>query len=241
MRVDPISDPRLRIVAVFVLAFTFSALHGAAALSLMSLLTLFLIWATKLPPARLLRALRLPGLVVAGLVTVIPFTSGDTALATLGALTLRSEGLSAATGIALRFLCIFSLLVIFLTPVAPSQLINALRGLRMPALLVDMSLLTLRHIADLRQDMARMQTAMRLRGGQGRWYVQFRSTGWILASLLLRSHARAERVYHAMILRGHGAAGAASPDPAPTSLSDKVALAVLFALAACLLMIEHLA
>ena len=241
MRADPIHDPRLRIVAVMVLAFTFSALHGAIALALMVILTLTLIRAAHIPPARLLRALRLPGLVVAGLVVILPFTSGDQVLASFGPITLRAEGLSAATGIALRFLSIFALIVTFLGPLPLPHLINALRGLRLPALLVDMALLTLRHIADIRHDLARMQTAMRLRGGQMRWFARMRQTGWILASLLLRSHARSERIYHAMILRGHGATGAAMPDTTAIARSDKIVLAILIALAACLLAVEHLA
>lgn len=155
-------------------------------------------------------------------------------------LTLRAEGLAAATGIALRFVAIFTLIVVFVGALPLSHLIGALRGLGLPALLVDMALLTLRHIEDLRHDLARMQTAMRLRGGYG-WLGRFRATGWLLASLLLRSHARSERVYHAMILRGHGATGAALPDAASVPRADKWALAGLIALAASLLVVDHLA
>ncbi|MBR2655097.1 MAG: cobalt ECF transporter T component CbiQ [Loktanella sp.] len=240
MRADPVSDPRLRIVAVLALAFTFSALHGAVALVLMVALTLTLIWLSGTTTGALLRALRLPGLVVAGLVAILPFTSGDSFLATFGPLTLRAEGAAAAAGIALRFLSIFALVVVFLGALPLTHLIGALRGLGLPALLVDMALLTLRHIEDLRHDLARMQIAMRLRGGQV-WLARLRSTGWLLASLLLRSHARSERIYHAMILRGHGAPGAALPDTSAVSRSDKIVLAMLFALAASLLAIEHLA
>lgn len=230
----------MRIVAVLGLAFAFSALHGTAALGGMVSLTLALIFLSATPAARLLRALRLPGLVVAGIVAILPFTSGDIILADLGPVTLRAEGLGAATGIALRFLCIFALITVFLGGLPLPHLINALRGLRLPALLVDMALLTLRHIEDFRHDLTRMQTAMRLRGGQQRWFGQLRQTGWILASLLLRSHARSERVYHAMILRGHGAPGAALPEMPLVAGSDKIALGVLIALAAGLLAMEHL-
>lgn len=223
------------------LAFTYSALHGTIALALMAILTIALVLAARIRPARLWQALRLPGVVIAGLVLVLPFTSGDTVLASFGPLTLRAEGLAGAAGIALRFVCIFALIVVFLAPLPLSHLINALRGLRLPALLIDMALLTLRHMTDLRQDLARMQTAMRLRGGQIGWRSRIRHTGWILASLLLRSHARSERVYHAMILRGHGAPDAALPAMPAPSAADKIKLVTLFALAAGLLLAEHLA
>ena len=231
----------MRIVAVLVLAFTFSALHGAAALTLMGLLTVALVAVSGTRPAALLRALRLPGLVVAGLVVLLPLTSGDTILTSLGPLHLRAEGLAAATVIALRFLCIFALVATFLGALPVAQLIAGLRGLHLPALLVDMALLSLRHIADLRHDLTRMQTAMRLRGGYPRWRDRISGTGWILASLLLRSHARSERIYHAMILRGHGAPEAALPALPKVTGSDKAALLALIALAAGLLAVEHLA
>jgi cobalt/nickel transport system permease protein len=240
VRADPISDPRLRIVSVLVLAFTFSALRGPTALALMVVVTMALLRLSRTSFAQLLHALRFPGLVVAALVAALPFTTGDTSIATVGPLSLRAEGLAAATGIALRFLSIFTLIIVFLGALPVTHLIAALRSLGLPALLVDMALLTLRHIEDLRHDLARMQTAMRLRGGN-RWLGRFRSTGWLLASLLLRSHARSERVYHAMILRGHGAIDAALPESVPVPRSDRIALLALLSLAVGLLVAEHLA
>ena len=238
----PIADARLRIVAVFVLAFSFSALHEPLPLALMALLTLALVRLAGVGFGSLARRLRLPGIVVAALVAVLPFTVGETVLASIGPLTLRAEGLAASLGITLRFLCIFTLVVLFLGALPLPRLIAALRGLGLPALMVDMALLTLRHIEDLRADLARMQLAMRLRGApRGFWRGRFRATGWLLASLLLRSHARSERVYHAMILRGHGAPGAAPPEAVARSPADGVWLTALVVAAILLVAIERLA
>ena len=238
----PIVDPRLRIVAVLVLAFGFSGLHEPLPLALMVVLTLTLVRLSGIGLGPLARRLRLPGMIVAALVAVLPFTSGETVLATLGPATLRAEGTAAAFGIALRFLCIFTLVVLFLGALPLPRLIAALRGLGLPDLMVDMALLTLRHIEDLRSDLARMQVAMRLRGvPRGFWRARFRATGWVLASLLLRSHARSERVYHAMILRGHGAPGAAPPEAFGNGPGDGLWLTALVAAAVLLVAVEHLA
>jgi hypothetical protein len=43
-----------------------------------------------------------------------------------------------------------------------------------------------------------------------------------VASLILRSHARSDRVWHAMRLRGHGAPTAAPPTPFPRGDNDRV-------------------
>lgn len=236
-----IDDARLRIVAVLVLAFCYSTLHGAVPLALMIGLTGMLVALSGTSPATLARKLRLPGMVVAGLVVILPFTSGETVLADLGPVTLRAEGLAAAAAIALRFLCIFSLIVVFLGAVPLPRLIVGMRGLGLPALMVDMALLTLRHIEDLRADLARRAVSMRLRGApQGFWRGLFRARGWMLASLLLHSHARSERVWQAMLLRGHGAPGMATIGGGPPSVRDKLWLTALIAVALCLLATEHL-
>jgi cobalt/nickel transport system permease protein len=237
-----IADPRLRIVAVLVLAFSFSALHEPLPLALMVVLTVVLVRLAGVGFGSLAPRLRLPGVIVAALVAVLPFTSGETVLASIGPVTFRAEGTAAALGIAVRFLCIFTLVVLFLGALPMPRLIGALRGLGLPALIVDMALLTLRHIEDLRCDLARMQVAMRLRGApRGFWRGRFRATGWALASLLLRSHARSERVYHAMILRGHGAPGAAPPEAVAWSRADGLWLTAVASAAALLVAIEQLA
>lgn len=244
MRIDPLRDPRLRILAAVVLAFTFSALQGALALEMMVLLTVGLVIASNLSVRKLARALRLPSLVVAGLVVVLPFASGSTALVQIGPLTLTREGLFAVSAIALRFVCIFTMVAVFLGTMPMPQILRGLRGLGLPDLMVDMALLTLRHIGDLQQDLALMQLAHRLRGGgQGqRWlaFAHLKATGWILANLLLRSHARSARVYHAMILRGHGAADAAPPEPLVAPRGDKLVMMALFAIAGALFGVDRL-
>ena len=237
----PIADVRLRVVALLVIAFSFSTLHAPLALWLMVIFTVLLVRAFGLGFAELARRLRLPGLVVGGLVAVLPFASGETVLAALGPLSLRAEGLAAATGIALRFLCIIATAAALLGQIPVERLIAALRALKLPPLMADMALLTLRHIEDLRQALNRMRVAMRLRGArQGFWQGQFRATGWALASLLLRSHARSERIYHAMILRGHGTPGATTA-AFHASRSDLAWLAAVVASMVTLLALEHFA
>jgi cobalt/nickel transport system permease protein len=240
LRADPITDPRLRILALVGLAFVFSSLESRPALILMALMTAALVWLARLPWRVLLARLRLPGLVVAGIVLLLPLTSGQDVLARLGPLSIRAEGLAAATAIAARFLAIMTLVAVFLANLPLARIVAALRGLGLPDLLVDLALLTLRHISDLRHDLARMQVAMRLRGATTTGH-RWRATGWIMASLLLRSHARSERIYQAMILRGHGAGDAAPPEFAQVTAADKAMLAAIFTLAAILVAVDYLA
>ncbi len=235
----PIRDPRLRLVALAVLAFAFSALHAPAALVAMLLLTLALARAFGLTAAALARALRWPALVVGALVLMLPFAAGATDLVRFGPLTLRAEGLVAAVTIALRFLCIFALIAALIGPVPVARLIAALRSLGLPALMADMAILTLRHAEDLQRDFMRMRLSMRLRTANTR-QPPLQSTGWALASLILRSHARSDRVWHAMRLRGHGADSAAPPTPFVRGAWDWVALSGMALAAVALLLLDRL-
>lgn len=236
----PIRDPRLRLVGLALLAFAFSALQAPGALAAMLALTVVLVRAFGLTAAALARALRWPALVVGALVLMLPFAAGQTELARLGPLVLRAEGLAAAATIAVRFLCIFALIAALIGPVPVPRLIAALRGLGLPVIMADMALLALRHADDLRRDFARMRLSMRLRAAHGT-RPPLHATGWALASLILRSHARSDRVWHAMRLRGHGAATAAPPAPFVRGTYDGAALSGLGLAALALLALDRLA
>ncbi len=241
MRSELLADTRLRLAALAVLAFCFSSLHTPESLAGMVGVTAVAVLFFGPAPGDLARRLRLPGLVVAALVVLLPFASGRTVVAAIGPIGVTAEGLTAAAGIALRFLCIFSLIVALVGQLPPQRLISALRALGMPAMLTDMAMLMLRHVEDIRGEFTRMRTAKWLRGvPAGYWHGEFRAAGWILASMLLRSHARSERVYHAMILRGHGAPGAAPEAVFAARPADWAALTAMVATGAGLVLLERL-
>lgn len=243
MRGDPASpgvDIRLRIVGALLLAFVFSAMHNAAALAAMTAITLGVVALSGFGWGALLRRLQWPGLVVGAVVLGLAFVTGSTPLVMLGPIVMTAEGVQAALAVALRFLCIFALVTALLAPVPVPKLIAGLRALGVPALIADMALLALRHLSDMRAQFAQRETALRLRGARARSGL-LQPRGWMLASLLLHSHARSERVWQAMRLRGHGARGATQLAQPPTGPSDKVWLVALIAAALALLLVEHLA
>ncbi len=199
-------DPRLRIVAAAVLAFAFSAVTQLASLPAMVALAAGLVAASGLGAAALWRRLRWPGLIVLALVAVLPWTAGTTSLLQLGPLVLYQEGLLAAALIAVRFACIVAVVVALLTTLPVAVLIQAMRALRVPWLLTDLALLVLRYLHELRHALARMRLAMTLRGQPLRGVSPRSLRAWagLVASLALRSHVRADRIYLAMRVRGYG-------------------------------------
>jgi cobalt/nickel transport system permease protein len=91
----------------------------------------------------------------------------------------------------------------FLITLPPHSLGIALKGLPLPTSFQEIILLSGQYLEILISEIRQMQRAAKLRGLSG-------SSGWLrytsaamIGSLYLRSLDRAERVYHAMILRGY--------------------------------------
>lgn len=221
-------DARLRLLAALLLAFACAAVDRLALVPAMLGLALAVAWAAGMPGPALARTLRLPGAVVLALVVLLPLAGGQTVLVRLGPLALHSEGLAAAGLIGGRALAIVILALALLGQVPTGQLFAGLRALGVPALMVDIAVMMQRYLVELRRDLAAMQLAMRLRGQPWRLRLDtLRGVGWTLAALLLRSHERAERIWTAMRLRGHGVAVPAPlPAPAPAEWRRLAVLAL---------------
>lgn len=81
------------------------------------------------------------------------------------------------------------------------KIAQALRALKVPSLFVLQLLLTFRYISVLIEELARMMRAYSLRAPQQRG-VSLKDSGSFVGQLLLRTFDRAQRIYHAMKLRG---------------------------------------
>lgn len=114
-----------------------------------------------------------------------------------------------------------------------TDLLHALRWLRVPRTLVTVTGLLYRYLFVLVDEGERMQRARLARAG--RRPRAWRGAAPLLATLLLRAHARAEAVYRAMLARG--LSSAAPPAPARRLTAGDgllVAVAVAMALAGAL-------
>jgi cobalt/nickel transport system permease protein len=108
------------------------------------------------------------------------------------------------------------------------DLVDALRGLRVPALIVSIISFMYRYLAVLADEASRMSRARSSRsaeapgghaGGSLRWRAAV--TGSMVGSLFIRSYERSERVYAAMLSRGF----AGIVDVAPRARPDGRSLA----------------
>jgi cobalt/nickel transport system permease protein len=202
--------PRPKLVALVALMFAFATVQHGVLLGPIAAIAAFLYGLTGLPLGFLGHRLRYPGLFIAAVVLLLPLTAGETVLAQWGWLTLRQEGLEAAALIVVRFVSILTLGFILLGTTPFLSIIQAMRGLGLPTILADMTLLAYRYLYEIADNLATMQQSMALRGfGQRRrrWGVNRRTVeqlALLVGTLLLRSYEQSERVYKAMRLRGYG-------------------------------------
>jgi cobalt/nickel transport system permease protein len=124
-----------------------------------------------------------------------------------------------------------------------ADLIDALRGLRIPAIIVSIISFMYRYLAVLTDEAGRMARARQARsaaapqgrsGGSYAW--RARVTGAMVGSLFIRSYERSERIYSAMLARGFSgtfqATGLARPDQRSlTWFAAALAAVVVFVLA----------
>jgi cobalt/nickel transport system permease protein len=124
-------------------------------------------------------------------------------------LTISGEGLRLFTTIALKSWISVqaALLLAFTTPF--HELVDALRQLRLPAIMVAIISFMYRYLAVLADEATRMTRARAARSaapdrGRGGGSIAWRArvTGGLVGSLFLRSYERSERIYAAMQARG---------------------------------------
>jgi len=212
------------------------------ALALAWLAVAALAWVARIGPLRPTRAavVALPFMLVA---LPLVFTRPGDPIATIDlgplTLTISAQGLREFATIALKSWVSVqvALLLAFTTPF--HDLVDALRELRLPRVMVGIIAFMYRYLAVLGDESSRMiraraarsAVATGRRGGGGlRW--RGTVTGRMVGSLFLRSYERSERVYAAMQARGFD--GELRYLPGPALRRSEVVVAA--ALGACLVL-----
>jgi cobalt/nickel transport system permease protein len=124
----------------------------------------------------------------------------------VGSLSASWDGLWLAIAILLKANAIVVMLLTLVGSLEPVVLGHALARLKVPEKLVHLFLFTVRYLVVLGDEYRRLRRAMLARGfkASSGWH-SWRSLGWLIGMLLVRSLDRAERVLAAMKCRGfHG-------------------------------------
>ncbi len=197
-------DPRVRICVMAAFAIVVVALDDLTRLAAALAGAMALAVATRLPVRATLGRVLLLDLFMAFILVTLPFTMPGEPLLTIGPLTATWEGVARALGIALKANAIILALLALIGSLEPVTLGHALHRLGLPARLVHLLLFTVRYVDVLHREYVRLRLAMRARAFRPRsdrhtW----RTFGYLVGMLLVRSVERAERIRQAMICRGY--------------------------------------
>ncbi len=196
-------DPRARIVTaviwsvVVVIASRISVIALALAVSTAAAMLSGLPWSVVLK-----RLLPL-NIVMLLLALWLPLTMPGTPIWEVGPLAFSRDGARLALSIALKGNAVLLVLVALLGTMDATVLGHALRHLRVPDKLAHLLLFTVRYLDVLHREYLRLRTAMKARGFRARMNLHtYRSLGYLVGMLLVRSFDRAERIAAAMKCRG---------------------------------------
>ena len=196
-------DPRVRVLTaaafsvLVALSLRFPVLGAALAAALVAAV------AAGLRPLEVLKRLAGVNVFILVLLLLLPLGAHGTPLVQWGPLTWTREGLLLAARIALKANAIVLSLVVLLGSLEVSTLGHALSHLHVPDKLTHLLLFTVRYVDVLHRESQRLHAAMKMRGFRPRmnWHT-YRSYGFLVGMLLVRSMDRSERVVAAMKCRG---------------------------------------
>lgn len=129
-------------------------------------------------------------------------------------------GMIACGSILIRTLLVVWAVLLLMAVTPLSDLTGQLRRMHLPEIMVRLFEMIYRYAGTLLEETGRMEVAYSLRSG-GKKALEMRYMGAFVGGLLLKSHARAQRVYQAMTLRGYGQ-GLAGETPKRLCRNDMV-------------------
>jgi cobalt/nickel transport system permease protein len=198
-------DPRIKVVcalAWIVAVVTTPAQHGDI-LAVHAIVLLGLLALNNRILGKFIRRLAaaLPFIVL--LAILLPFFKEGRTLWQWGPVEITREGLAAAERVAATaLLCVATVSLVWATTTEP-DLIEGLKGVGLPALLVGVIMFMLRYLHVLRPELHHLWDARAARTIGRRDGQRIRSSANLLGAFFIRAHDRAERVADAMAARGY--------------------------------------
>lgn len=197
-------DPRARVVTalIFALIVVFSKTLWLPFLGLLLAFTFAL--SASLNIKRTLRRVIAMDIFVLLMIIMLPFTMVGTPLFQVFGFTASQEGFIHAIGIGLKANAVVLTLLALVGTLDASVLGHALARLHVPEKLVHLLLFTVRYLDVISREYKAMRKAMKARAFVPRNNLHtWRTFGYLVGMLLVRSLERSERIYAAMKCRGY--------------------------------------
>jgi len=196
-------DPRLRIIVSLLLSFLIALstrlpvqIAGFAAGALA-------VAAARLPLGGLCKRLAAVNVFILFLWVLVPFSYDGTELARIGPLVISSEGVHYALAITLKCNAIMLISIALMGTIDMVSFAHALRHLRLPEKLIFILTLMTRYVRVLGREYRRLANAMKIRCFRPRTNLfSYRTYGYLVGMLLVKSFDRSEHILNAMKCRG---------------------------------------
>ncbi len=196
-------DPRVKIVAGTAFSFLVALSERPETLVPASAFSLALLFTARLPVRDVLKRLAVVNGFILFLWLILPWSVEGHLLFMAGPLKVSGEGVRLAALITLKCNTILMAFLALFATDSPFTLFHALSHLHVPNKIVQLFFFCGRYIHLFMNEYQRLRTAMKIRGFQPRTNVHtYRSYGYLVGMLLVRSVDRSERIYRAMLCRG---------------------------------------
>ncbi|MBK8211374.1 MAG: cobalt ECF transporter T component CbiQ [Rhodospirillales bacterium] len=196
-------DPRIRLLSATVFAFVAVSLEAIPALVAAVLIGAAGVVVARVPAAAVFHRLLALDALMLLVVATLPFAMPGETLLQWGGVVASREGLVRAVEILAKANAVVLMLLALLHGVPAPTLAHALQRLGLPDRLVHLLFFTVRYLDVLGGEYVRLRRAMTARAFRPRTDRHtWRSLGWLVGMLLVRSFERAERVLAAMKCRG---------------------------------------
>lgn len=197
-------DPRWKLAAIVPAAIVLALLRTPSPAAAALVLALALAALARLPSAWLARRLAWTVLFIAIFLVWLLFLPDPNGEAyRFGRLTISVTGLTRFAVAVMKTLAVIALMLVLLATAPLQDTLKAAQALRLPALFVQLLLMTFRYVFLLAEEFGRLRTALRVRGFRNRADLHsWRTIGLVGGTLLVRGSERAERVGQAMRCRG---------------------------------------
>ncbi|MFT4080823.1 cobalt ECF transporter T component CbiQ [Rhodomicrobium sp.] len=214
-------DPGIRLLVCASFCLVVVSLNGLTALSLaLGVAALAVAAARQSLGTALRRMAALDGFMLMVL-AMLPFSTPGEPLFSVAGLPASREGALLGATILLKANAVVLMILALLSSMEPALLGRAMNRLRLPSKFVLLFLFTLRYIDVLGREYRRLRTAMKARGFRMRCDLHtWRSVGYLVGMLLVRSIERSERIVVAMRCRGFNGTFPALTENAALSWRD---------------------
>jgi cobalt/nickel transport system permease protein len=196
-------DPRWKLAALAVAVLAVALLRTLPASACALLAALLLAVLGRLPLHWYLARLGAAALFLAFFALPLPWLLHDEGTTSAALLPFSWHGATVGLMLTAKGLTLVTLMLVLLATAPLDATLKAAHALHVPGLLVQLSLLSVRYVYLLADELGRLRLALRVRGYRNRATRHcYRTVGHVTGTLLVRGYERAERVGQAMRCRG---------------------------------------